>query len=303
MTLQPTPVVSVKPVLLPVPDRGTDLRVRVSAPIAGDELPVVVFSHGYGKSLDDYAPLVDHWTAHGLVVVQPTHLDSKTLAIPPDDPRTPEIWRFRIDDLVRVVDALDTLVGAVPGLSDRVDGDKIAVAGHSWGATTASALLGARVIGTDEAVGEDMTDPRVTAGVLLALAGEGGENLTPFAAQHFPFMSPDFSRMIPPALLVAGDQDQSLLSVRGPDWWSDGYRKSPGDKSLLTLFGAQHSLGGISGYAAAETTDENPDRVALLARVTTDYLHHVLTKNDAGWKADVAALRDGTHALGRLETN
>lgn len=34
----------------------------------------------------------------------------------------------------------------------------------------------------------------------------------------------------------------------------------PGCKSLLTLFGAEHSLGRIYGYGAAATTDENPAR-------------------------------------------
>jgi hypothetical protein len=46
-------------------------------------------------------------------------------------------------------------------------------------------------------------------------------------------------------------QDQSPLSVRGLDWWADAYRQSPGEKSLLTLFGAEHSPGGIHAYGSA----------------------------------------------------
>ena len=44
----PTPVVSVSPVVLPAPGRGEDLRVRVSAPATGHELPIIVFSLGFG---------------------------------------------------------------------------------------------------------------------------------------------------------------------------------------------------------------------------------------------------------------
>ena len=111
-----TAVISVRPVLLPAPDRGEDLQVRVSAPSSGRDLPIVVFSHGFGSSMDGYAPLADFWAARGLVVLQPTHLDSRTLSLSPDDPRTPLIWRFRIDDLTRVLDELDVIEGSIPGL-------------------------------------------------------------------------------------------------------------------------------------------------------------------------------------------
>jgi pimeloyl-ACP methyl ester carboxylesterase len=297
----PVTIVSAKPVLIPAPERGEDVQVRVSAPATGRDVPVIVFSHGFGCSMSDYDPLVDYWTARGFAVLQPTHLDSLTLGLAPEDPRTPEIWRFRIDDLTRTIGNLDVLEAAVPGLAGRLDRSSIVAAGHSWGATTASALLGARVVGSDGKPGEDMSDPRVKAGVLLALAGHGEEDLTPFAAEHFSFMSPDFTQMTPPALLVAGSQDQSLLSTRGPDWWTDGYVQSPGAKSLLTLSGATHSLGGITGYTVTATTDENPERVALLARVSLAYMRDALGIDGADWTAEQKALSGDASPLGHLD--
>jgi len=296
MTVPLPPVVSVRPVPLAAPGRGEDLPVRISAPATGENLPVIVFSHGFGMSLDGYGPLADYWAAHGFVVVQPTHLDSRTRALPPEDPRTPRIWRLRVDDLRHVLDQLPSAEAAVPGLAGRVDHGRIAVAGHSWGAQSASMLLGARVLEADGSVGEDLSDPRVSAGVLLALPGTGGSDLTPFAAEHFPFMSPSFADMKTPALLVAGDRDDSMLSVRGPDWFTDAYRLSPGEKSLLTLFGAEHSLGGISGYEAKETTDESPKRVALVQRVSVGYLRAALLSGDDSWSAVESP-------LGRIETH
>ncbi|HTJ36920.1 MAG TPA: chlorophyllase [Dactylosporangium sp.] len=296
------PVVSVRPVVLPAPGRGDDLQVRVSAPVSGDELPVIVFSHGFGGSMDGYAPLVEHWAANGFAVVQPTHLDSRTLSVGPDDPRYHNIWRIRIEDLVRTMDGLDLVEAALPGLAGRLDRGRIAVAGHSWGAQSASMLLGARVLDAGGEPGPDLSDPRVRAGVLLAVPGTGGGDLTPFAAEHFPFMNPDFAAMAAPALVVAGDKDQSALSVRGPDWFTDAYRRSPGPKSLLTLFGAEHSLGGVSGYDSAETTDESPARVALLRRLARAFLHSALYPGEPAWSAALAELGQSADAPGAVES-
>ena len=297
----PATVVSAKPVILPAPGRGEDLQVRVSAPATGNDLPVLVFSHGFGWSMNGYAPLADHWAAHGFVVIQPTHLDSRSIGMPHEDPRFPQIWRHRIQDITRALDNLDVLEAAVPGLSGRVDRSRIAVAGHSWGAQTVSTLLGARVLDSDGTADEDLSDPRVTAGVLLALTGLG-DTLTPFAAEHLPFMKPSFDHMTAPALIVAGDHDQSALSTRGPDWFTDPYTYSPGPKSLLTLFGAEHSLGGIPGYEVAETTDENPARVALIQRLSTAFLHSALHPEDTSWKAAAGTLAEDPNPLGTLQS-
>ncbi|GLY15973.1 hypothetical protein Kisp01_29880 [Kineosporia sp. NBRC 101677] len=290
-------IVSVKPVVLPAPERGDDLQVRVAAPIEGENLPVVVFSHGFAQSLDAYAPLADHWAQSGFVVLQPTHLDSSTLAVTPEDPRYPAIWRTRVHDLVRILDDLDTLIAAVPGLAGRVDTGRIAAAGHSWGGQTVGTLLGARVLDDDGRPGEDLSDARVKAGLLLAATGVG-DDLTPFAAEHFPFMKPDFSALSTPTLVVAGDKDQSMLSERGPDWFVDPYRLSPGARALLTLFGGEHTLGGIVGVAHTQTTDENPERVALVQRVSVAYLRHELGLDSSEW---TTLLQDGVGPNASLE--
>lgn len=298
----PIPTISVKPVVLSAPGRGEDLQVRVSAPTIGRELPIIVFSHGFGLSLDGYGPLADFWAAHGFVVIQPTHLDARTLSLPPDDPRTPLIWRFRVEDMKRILDQLDLLEASVPGLRGRLDRSRIAAAGHSWGGQTVSMLLGARVLDPEGRTGEDMSDSRIKAGVLLATPGLGGADLTPFAAENFPFMNPIFADMTTPTLVVAGDRDQSLLSVRGPDWFTDPYFLSPGGKSLLTLFGAEHSLGGISGYHVTETTDENPERVALIQRLTWAYLRDALGIEGSSWSAARKALLESSNPAGRIES-
>ena len=302
MSTAASPIISVRPVVMPAPDRGTDLQVRVSAPMTGSNLPVIVFSHGFSKSMDAYAPLVDFWASHGLVVVQPTHLDSATLGLTPADPRYSDIWSIRVQDLTGTIDNLHLIEAAVPGLAGRLNQQKLALVGHSWGGQSVGMLLGARVLGTDGQPGPDLTDPRVTAGVLLATTGVGGADLTPFAAENFPFMNPSFDALTLPTLVVAGDHDQSMLSTRGPDWFTDPYRLSPGAKKLLTVFGGEHSLGGIQGYHDTATTDEDPERVALIQEATWAYLLDALELDSGPWATIQKSLADQADPAGRVES-
>ncbi|MER5660493.1 alpha/beta hydrolase family protein [Streptomyces mirabilis] len=305
----PTPVLSVSPVVLPAPGRAVDLEVRVSAPVTGSDLPVILLSHGQGysnhlSSLNGYAPLANFWAAHGFVVIQPTHLSSRTLSLDPGTPGGPLHWRSRAEDMTRILDQLDVIEAAVPQLLGRLNHDKVAVAGHSMGGHTASLLLGARLTDPDDGTEVNLAEPRIKAGVLLAAPGRGGDAVTEFVAENYSFFSTmDFSKMTTPTLVVAGDKDASThLTVRGPDWHADPYFLSPGPKSLLTLFGAEHGLGGVSGYDVAETTDENPERVAAVQRLTWAYLRTELHPGDSAWQAARDALTADPDPLGRVES-
>ncbi len=295
-------IVSVAPIALPAHERGVDLHVRVSAPIAGGALPVIIFSHGNGQSLHAYGPLANYWAAHGFVVIQPTHLDSRMLGLASNDPRRLQLWRFREEDLLRILDGLDRIEGEAPMVRGRLDRTRIAVAGHSWGGQTASTLLGATHPDPDDGSVVNRKDARIKAGVLLTVPGSGGKNLSDRAAQAFPFMHPDFSTMTTPSLIVAGDRDKGGLTVRGPDWWRDAYDLSPSPKALFTAFGGEHALGGIPGYEARETTDERPERVAAIQRLSTAFLRSALYAGDPAWQDAVAALAADAMPEGSIET-
>ena len=305
----PCPVLSVSPVVLPAPGRAVDLQVRVSAPVTGSELPVILLSHGHGpsnnlSSLNGYAPLASFWAAHGFAVIQPTHLSSRTLRLNPGDPEAPLYWRSRAEDMKRILDRLDLIETALPQLPGRLDRSKVAVAGHSMGGHTASLLLGARLTDPYDGTQVNLAEPRIKAGVLLAAPGRGGSALTQFAAGNYSFfLTTDFSEMTTPALVVAGDKDTSPhLTVAGAGWHTDPYFLSPGPKSLLTLFDAEHGLGGVSGYDVAETTDENPERVAAVARLSWAYLRTELYPGDSAWQAARDTLTAGPSPLGRVES-
>lgn len=306
----PTPVLSFSPVVLPIPGRPVDLQLRVCAPATGTGLPVILLSHGHGpsnnlSSLNGYAPLANSWAAQGFVVVQPTHLTSSTLThLVADAPGAPDFWRSRAEDMTHVLDRLHVIENAVPQLAGRIDHTKIALAGHSLGGFTAALLLGAGITDPDTGKLVHLADPRIRAGVLLAAPGRGGDVLNGPMAELWPIIGAvDFSTMTTPALVVAGDKDDSRhFTDMGPDWHADPYTLAPGPKTLLTLFDAEHGLGGIAGYDAAETTDENPERVAALARLTAAYLHTQLHPGSVTWQTAREALTTGPHPIGRTES-
>ena len=303
----PAPVFSISPIVLPAPGRAVDLQMRVSAPVTGSELPIILLSHGHGfsnnlSSLNGYAPLANLYAAHGFVVIQPTHLSSRTLSLNPDDPEAPLYSRSRAQDMTRILDHLDAIEGVLPELVGRLDRSRVAVVGHSLGGHTASVLLGARLTDPQDGTEVDLAEPRIKAGVLLAAPGRG-DALSEVAAANYSVLSTtDFSTMTAPALVVAGDKDDSPhLTVAGPDWHADPYFLSPAPKALLTLFDAEHGLGGVSGYDVAETTDENPDRVAAVERLTSAYLRSELYPGDPAWQEARDALATGANPVGRVE--
>src|SRR5262245_31666284 len=145
----PSPVFSIAPIVLPAPGRAVDLELRVSAPVTGTKLPILLLSHRHGpsnhlSSLNGYAPLANYYAANGFVVVQPTHLDSKMLPFREGHRDSPLHWRTRAEDMTRILDHLDTIESAVAEIASRTDQSKVAVVGHSMGGHTASLILGAR---------------------------------------------------------------------------------------------------------------------------------------------------------------
>lgn len=302
----PTPFISVNPIVMAVPKRVVDLEIRVSAPVTGEALPVILLSHGQGSanylsSLKGCAPLADFWASHGFVVIQPTHLSAKMLAPLPDSPEGPLAWRSRVDDMRHILDHFDEIEAAVPGLVGRLDRERIAVAGYSMGGHTASMLLGMRMV--DPSTGEtvDLSDERIKTGVLIVAPGNGAD-LVPEAAQRFPFLKDNsFAGMTKPALIVAGDNDVNPNFTPRKDWRADAYHLSPGPKCLMTVFGGEHSLGGVSGYDVAETTDEDPNRAAVVERMTWAYLRTALYREDIAWAKACTALDQTSPALGRVE--
>jgi predicted dienelactone hydrolase len=89
--------------------------------------------------------MADYFAAKGFVVIQPTHQNSRALALPSSLPEAPLFWSSRATDVKFILDHLDEIISTVPGLTGRVDKANAAVIGHSMGGHTVAMLAGMEV--------------------------------------------------------------------------------------------------------------------------------------------------------------
>ncbi|RVV98263.1 dienelactone hydrolase [Mesobaculum littorinae] len=297
-TPEPEITVAYTPILLPMPGRQP-LELRLTAPATGRDLPIVILSHGFGPSnyipsKDGYAPLAQFWAERGLAVIQPTHASSRVGGLDPDSPGGPFFWRERVAEMRAILDQLAEVERQAPAAAGRLNHDRIAVAGHSFGGYTCSLLLGARL------QDEEFSDPRIRAGILLASPGRGGADLTPENAARFPFFDVDFSGISTPTLVVCGADDDPHFTPRGPDWHADPFHEAPGAEALLTINGVGHGLGGIAGWDARETEAEDPDALEATRRLTLAWLRSTFAIEPAAWKQSKLELEESAASIAEI---
>lgn len=293
-----TLTVAYTPIRLPIGGRQP-LELRLTAPATGGNLPIVLLSHGFGPSnyipsKDGYALLAQFWAERGFAVIQPTHASSRVGGLPSDAAGAPFFWRERVEEMKAILDQLSEVERQAPSVAGRMDHSRIGAAGHSFGGHTVGLLLGAQLNG------EDFTDPRIVAGILLAAPGRGGKDMTDESAARFPFFDVDFSTMLTPSLIVCGDQDEPHFTTRGPEWHADAFHDARGAQALLMLHGVGHGLGGIAGLDAKETETEAPDVLEATKRLTLAWLRTALEVDPYAWAKACAALAGASSALGHV---
>lgn len=190
-----------------------------------------------------------------------------------------------------IIDRIVEVERQAPAIAGRLNHARIAAAGHSFGGHTVGLLLGARLNG------EDFSDSRISAGILLAAPGRGGKDLTAENAARFSFFDVDFSGLTTRSLVVCGDMDDPHFTTRGPEWHADAFHDGPGADALVMLRGVGHGLGGIAGLDARETEIEEPDVLEATKRLTLAWLQTALAVDGHAWSEACAALRGEAGAL------
>ncbi len=176
-------------------DRPVPLKVVF--PKEGGPFPLVVISHGAGGSFDSHIYQAEHLASHGYVIVCVEHIDSNNISMKFFMSKAGGGSTFRdalhhiTKDSVAVLErprditfAIDTAISwnkSHKELAGKIISKKIAVMGHSFGAYTTLAILGAQPIldhleprvGSGKGLAGDLSDPRVTFGLAMSPQGPG----------------------------------------------------------------------------------------------------------------------------------
>lgn len=257
-------------------ERQRELPVRVYLPKATGLAPVVLFSHGLGGSSRGYSYLGKHWAGRGYVVVVVQHPGSEASlwqgnanpAASLKKAANKENFLLRVQDIPTVIDQL-ALWNREAGhpLSNRLDLDKIGVAGHSFGALTAQAL-GGETFGWG---GAKFTDPRIQAALCLSPGSPRfGKPAKAFGTVKIPWM------------LVTGTNDVAALGGQNLSNRLAVFPALPvGGKYELVLNGANHMA--FTDSPAPRSTS-NPNHHKAIEALSTAFWDSYL-KDDKAAKA------------------
>lgn len=262
--------------------RSRTVPVKIFLPAAAGKAPLVIWSPGLGGSRDGYGYLAEDWQAHGYAVIALTHPGSDNVALREavrdagglragrdavvesiaKIAGTPDNLRNRPKD---VSFALDHAL-ADASLSKRIDADRVGVAGHSFGAYTASAVMGMTAI-------DSFRDPRFKAGVMMSPQGTDRMNMK--------ITADSWKSMGGPALYLTGTEDR--LGGETPEDRRLAFDRSTIPDQFLVIFtGANHMTFSDADWMFSRRDERDPRFHPWIQEVTREFW-------DAYLRGDAAA--------------
>lgn len=207
-------------------------------------LPLIIWSHGLGGSVDGAAFISRFLTSHGYCVLHVNHAgtDSSLWEGKPGHPwdiikATPiprAMTLARFADVPFVLDHLDDFLKDHPEIGPHIDTKTIGMSGHSFGAMTTQVLCGQQ-FPDEQGILQDYSDPRFLCGVLYS----------PVPAFHLTGELPQriYGGINRPLFHMTGTDDSS--PVEGFDYTRrlDVYNNSGhADKMLMVLKDGDHMV-------------------------------------------------------------
>ena len=261
------------------------LPIRIAYPDTEGAFPVIVFSHGSGSKGDMYKGFTDFWASHGYVVIQPTHMDSRSLGFKIKRENLREMYTqmlyvtdTRRKDMSFVLDSLGLIQEMVPDLKGKMDTLNLVAAGHSMGAATAMLVSGMKLINPMDSSEESSDEDRFKA--LLMISDPGTMSLMP--------KEPWIGVTIP-TFVSTGTNDFSEVGsarVKSPFKYQvpEALTKSSAPHHYVFIKGADHYLGGL----ICRTDVPGPfqyEALKIAAATSTTFLEAYVGDNSVAKKA------------------
>lgn len=279
--------------------RDRNVPVKLYRPATEGARPVVLLSHGLGGSREVGTFIADHLARHGYLVIAMQHVGSdesiwrgrggfnvETLRAG----ATGEQYLNRVNDVKFVLDRLERLSRDDERWKGRLDLDRIAIAGHSFGAQTTLAIAGVvSVVGRLEV---SLADPRVKCAVAYS----------PSSPERARDLDRTWAKVRIPILHMTGTKDVAAL---GPQDWK--LRRIPFDhiraagQYLVIFEGGDHLV--YSGRRAGRGEGSKDERFhSLICQATLAFLDGYLLQDAAARRwLDDGGLAAELGADGRVE--
>lgn len=254
-------------------ERDRSIPIRIYCPDGEGVFPVIVFSHGLGGSRSAAPYLGHHWASWGFMAVFVQHPGSDEgvwqgrrgeAAIEAlREAASPRTAVTRFGDIPFVLDEIEAraAAGTMPA-----DPARMGIAGHSYGAHTVLAALGA---GYGPGGRASFDDPRLTAGVALS----------PPPADSRARNGAAYDTIGEPVLHLTGTHDFSPINADvAPESRLEAFEAlGPAPQYLIVFEGGDHAVFNGQPRPGREEPQNYPAIQAATAEATTLFFQAWLT--------------------------
>lgn len=253
------------------------IDVRVYGPAGKpDQGPAIVFSPGLGGTQEGYAYFGEHMASHGFTTIHLNHPGSDHDAVFDSGGVLRAVYTAGTDTQVRIDRARDVTFALDQALRlrrsepilARVDPRRLGVAGHSYGAWTALAMIGETIV--DQGVTLGFRDRRIRCGLAMSPQGPGVLGLT----------ADSWDQVRVPCHTMTGTLDTAIGTKDVAERRVAFDSMPAGNKYHLTIEGAEHSA-----FGDRFDRDRDPRHHGwILAAATAFFRAHLLGDAAArGW--------------------
>jgi predicted dienelactone hydrolase len=263
--------------------RGREVPVKVYFPKSGDgPFPVVIFSHGLGGSREGADYLGEHWASHGYVSVHVQHKGSDESIFQGDSDQRRAMRKAvkslsntinRPKDVSFAADRLEKLNAEDKTFQNKLDLNRLGVAGHSFGAFTALAIAGQSFLGP---MGREVAfaDPRFKAAVVMS---------APLPKKQRDYADRGFKGVKIPGLHMTGTRDHSpVRETKLEDRRVPFDRINAANQYLITFKDGDHTV--FAGPRAQGPQEKDPIFHSLI-KISTMAFWDAYLKDDSDAKA------------------